>query len=123
MNIDLTPIANAVITLVALLITTFLIPWLKAKAGAEKFAEIEKWTRVAVNAAEMIYKESGMGETKKQYVINYLKAKGYALDLDTVETLIEAAVLEMKQKAPVAIPVIPVDIPLVAGGEGTEGVE
>lgn len=104
MTIDLTPIANAVITLVALLITTFLIPWLKTKAGAEKFAEIEKWTRVAVNAAEMIYKESGMGEAKKQYVVNYLNARGYKLDMDTVETLIEAAVLELKQKEPVVIP-------------------
>lgn len=104
MSIDLTPIVNAVITLVALLITTFLIPWLKAKAGAEKFAEIEKWTKIAVNAAEMIYKESGMGATKKEYVVNYLKAKGYTLDMDTVETLIEAAVLELKQKEPVVIP-------------------
>lgn len=120
MNIDLTPIFDAVITLVTLLITAFFIPWLKARAGAERFEEIEKWTRIAVNAAEMIYKESGMGEAKKTYVINYLKTKGYTLDLDTVETLIEAAVLEMKLKAPPVL--VPVEIPLVVG-EGTEGVE
>ena len=30
--IDLTPIANAIISLAALLITTFLIPWIKANS-------------------------------------------------------------------------------------------
>ena len=120
MNINLTPIADAVITLVALLITTFLIPWLKRRAGAEKFAEIEKSTKIAVNAAEMIYKGSGMGEKKKEYVVNYLKAKGYTLDMDTVGALIEAAVLDMKMKAPVVI--APIEIPVV-GDEGTEDIE
>lgn len=120
MTVDLTPIVEALIALATLLITTFLIPWIKTKLSAEKFAEVEKWTRIAVNAAEMIYKESGMGEAKKTYVINYLKTKGYTLDLDTVETLIEAAVLEMKLKAPAVI--VPVEIPTV-GDEGTEGVE
>lgn len=121
MTIDLTPIANAVITLAALLITTFLIPWIKTKVNAEKFAEIQKWTKIAVEAAEMIYKESGMGEAKKKYVTEYLKGKGYTLDMDTVETLIEATVLELKQKEPVVIP-LPVEIPYIEG-EGTEDVE
>lgn len=120
MSVDLTPIFDAVITLVTLLITAFFIPWLKARAGAERFEEIEKWTKIAVNAAEMIYKESGAGGAKKAYVVNYLKAKGYTLDMDTVEALIEAAVLDMKLKAPVVI--APVEIPVVEG-EGTEDVE
>ena len=98
--IDLTPIANAIITLAALLITTFLIPWIKAKVSAEKLAEIQKWTTIAVEAAEMIYRESGMGEAKKKYVDGYLKSKGYTLDQDTVDALIEAAVKEMQQKEP-----------------------
>lgn len=101
--IDLTPIANAVITLAALLITTFLIPWIKAKVSAERFAEIQKWTTIAVEAAEMIYRESGMGEAKKKYVDNYLKSKGYTLDQDTVDALIEAAVKEMQQKEAIII--------------------
>lgn len=96
--IDITPIANAVITLAALLITTFLIPWIKAKVSAEKLAEVQRWTTIAVEAAEMIYKATGMGEAKKKYVDEYLKAKGYTLNQDTIDALIEAAVLEMKQK-------------------------
>lgn len=94
--IDLTPIANAVITLVALLVTTFLIPWIKAKVSNEKLEHLKKWTTIAVEAAEMVYKESGMGEAKKKYVQSYLSTKGFTLDIDTVDALIEAAVLEMK---------------------------
>ena len=32
--IDLTPIVNALITLLGLLLTTFLIPWIKVKVSA-----------------------------------------------------------------------------------------
>lgn len=93
--IDLTPIVNTVITLLAMLITTFLIPWIQTKATNEKLGQIEKWTKIAVEAAEMIYTESGMGEAKKAYVTNYLKKKGYDLDVDTVDALIESVVHQL----------------------------
>ena len=97
--IDLTPIVNAIITLVALLLTTFLIPWIRTKVSNEKLEEIRKWTSVGVKAAEMIYNESGMGEAKKKYVRKFLESKGYKLDIDTVDALIEATVREMQQEA------------------------
>lgn len=111
--IDLTPIANAVITLVALLITAFLIPWLKAKIAAEKLEDIKKWVTIAVQAAEMIYESSDSGPLKKTYVKNYLNARGYDIDWNSLNVLIESAVLEMKQKEPVKIVMPPI-------GEGTE---
>lgn len=97
--IDLTPIVNALITLVALLLTTFLIPWIRTKISNEKLEAAKKWTTVGVKAAEMIYKESGMGEAKKKYVRKFLESKGYKLDIDTVDALIEATVREMQQEA------------------------
>lgn len=97
--IDLTPIVNALITLVALLLTTFLIPWIRTKISNEKLEAVKKWTTVGVKAAEMIYKESGMGEAKKKYVRKFLESKGYKLDIDTVDALIEATVREMQQEA------------------------
>lgn len=63
--IDLTPVVNALITLLGLLLTTFLIPWIKLKVSTEKLEQVKKWTAVGVKAAEMIYKESGMGEAKR----------------------------------------------------------
>lgn len=97
--IDLTPILNALITLLGLLLTTFLIPWIKLKVNTEKLEAVKKWTTVGVKAAEMIYKESGMGEAKKKYVRKFLESKGYKLDIDTVDALIEATVREMQQEA------------------------
>jgi hypothetical protein len=43
----------------------------------------------------MIYKESGMGKEKKAYVLQYLNKKGFTVDLDTIDNLIENAVLEL----------------------------
>lgn len=97
--IDLTPIVNAFITLIGLLLTTFLIPWIRTKISNEKLKEIQKWTSVGVKAAEMIYKESGMGDAKKKYVRKFLESKGYKLDIDTVDALIEATVRDMQQEA------------------------
>lgn len=97
--IDLTPIVNALITILGLLLTTFLIPWIRTKISNEKLEEVKKWTSVGVKAAEMIYKESGMGDVKKNYVRRFLESKGYKLDIDTVDALIEATVREMQQEA------------------------
>ena len=62
---DLTPIIDAVAKLCLVLITTFLIPWVKKRIDGEKLLEIRKWTMIAVEAAEMIYNDMDMGETKR----------------------------------------------------------
>ena len=96
--IDLTSLFEAVIALIVALISAFLIPYLKRKAGAEKLATIKSWVTVAVQAAEMIFRESEMGEQKKAFVMSFLNAKGYDLDYDTLSALIESAVLELNNK-------------------------
>lgn len=95
--IDLTNIVEIVLMLLAALITTFLIPYIKSKVSTEDFETLKSWVRIAVNAAEMIYSETGMGANKKAYVIEFLNSKGYTLDIDTLNNLIEAAVLELKK--------------------------
>lgn len=94
--IDLTPIANSIIALIAALISAFLIPYIKRKISAEKLAEVQEWVTVAVRAAEMIYTGTGRGAEKKQYVLEFLAEKGYTLDIDSIENLIESAVLDLK---------------------------
>ena len=94
---DITNVVSAVITLLVAVITTFLIPYLKEKVDAEKFEKIKAWTKVAVEAAEMIYNGAGRGAEKKAYVLEYLNSKGYKLDSDTIDKLIESAVLELKK--------------------------
>ena len=95
--VDLTPISTTVLTLIFSLITAFLIPYIKTKVSAEQFATIKLWVQVAVQAAEMLYVGSGRGEEKKKYVIEFLNSKGFTLNAEEIENLIESAVLELKQ--------------------------
>lgn len=95
--IDLTQVITAVFTLIFALITAFLIPYLKSKLSAEQLDTIIMWVDIAVQAAEMIYVGAGRGEEKKQYVLNFLKEKGFTLNTAEIENLIESAVLSLKQ--------------------------
>ena len=97
--IDLTKIALSVIGLVSALLTTFLIPYLRQKLSSARLEEIRIWVNIAVKAAEMLYVGSGRGEEKKEYVLNFLNSKGYTIDAESVENMVEAAVLEMKNAA------------------------
>ena len=97
MTVDLTQIIVAILTLVISAVSAFLIPYSKTKVSAEQFATIKLWVQVAVQAAEMLYVGSGRGEEMKQYVLDFLKSKGFSLNMEEIENLIEAAVLELKQ--------------------------
>ena len=90
--IDLTPIANAAVTLATALITAFLIPYIKSKTTTEQQTQIKAWVRIAVSAAEQIYNGPGKGAEKKEYVQCFLQSKGYKVDFDTLDTLIESEV-------------------------------
>lgn len=94
MNIDYTELLQALIALLATLITTFLIPYLKKKLSVEKLEELKKWVGVAVNAAEQLY-GSKTGQQKKDYVISFLLSKGIVFDIDEVTALIEAEVYKL----------------------------
>lgn len=95
--VDLTQIIVAVLTLVFSLVSVFLIPYLKTMVSTEQFANIQMWVSIAVQAAEMIYVGTGRGEEKKKYVVEFLNSKGFSLNTEEIENLIEAAVLELKQ--------------------------
>jgi hypothetical protein len=95
--VDITTIIEALITLAVALVTAFFIPWLKTKIDAAKLAELDKWVKIAVQAAEMIYTESGMGKFKKNYVKTFLESKGYTYDDESIDVLIESAVLALNK--------------------------
>lgn len=101
MTIDLTRIILAIIAVIGTVITTFVVPLLKAKLDVEKssLSQIQAdmlrlAISTAVTAAEQVYK-SEEGQQKKAYVINYLKQKGYDVDSAAIDTAIEAVVLEL----------------------------
>ena len=95
---DYTMLFEGILTVLFALVTLYVIPWLKTKLSAEDLNEIMKWVKIAVQAAEMIYKEAGMGKAKKAYVIEYLNNIGVKYDADKIDGMIESAVLELKRE-------------------------
>lgn len=94
--INITPLCEAIITLAILVITTFLAPYLKNKMGDQKYNKMKDWIKIGVQAAEMIFTESGLGQKKKEYVLKFLEQKGYTID-ESIDNLVESAVLELKK--------------------------
>ena len=94
--VDLTQVIVAFLTLVFSLVSVYLIPLLKSKVSGEQLETTKFWVNIAVEAAEMIYVGKGKGAEKKAYVEKYLSEKGFHLDTSEIDSLIEAAVLELK---------------------------
>ena len=74
-NINLTPILQALLGLLAAVITYRLVPWLKERTTAEQMQRYQAAVRVAVFAAEQIF-GAGHGAEKMDYAIKYLRDKG-----------------------------------------------
>ena len=96
---DLTPIIQIVIILIGTIITSFLIPWIKSKTTQEQWQTVQNIAKVAVYAAEVLYKGSGRGQEKLEYVMTYIKEfclqKGFSFDDKTIRQAIENAWDEM----------------------------
>ena len=97
MSIDITPIVEAVAALIVALLSAFVIPWIRSKIDASQFAKVKMWVTVAVEAAEQLYNGSGRGAEKKAYVVDFLAKKGFKLDPDSLDALIEAAVFDLPE--------------------------
>ena len=70
---DLTDLILAILTVVFTAISTFLIPDIKSKTTAR-------------------------GQEKKEYVLAFLNSKGYKLDTESIDNMIEAAVLKLQSE-------------------------
>lgn len=93
---DITTIIEAVFALIAVVVTSIVIPYIRSKTTAAQQAEINGWVSIAVAAAEQIYVGQGRGTEKKQYVLNWLAAHNITVDSDKIDAMIEAAVYELK---------------------------
>ena len=100
---DITVIIEAVFALLAAIITAIVIPYIKSKTTASQQAEINAWVKIAVTAAEQIYTDSGRGEEKKAYVLNWLQEHGITVDAEKLDALIEAAVYDLTNNGLIAI--------------------
>lgn len=100
MNETLFNIVLGLIPVLGTIITGFIVPLIISKIGTEKLNKIIKWVGRAVKAAEKLFPESGTGEQKKKYVINFIdklfNKKKIVITKEQIEVLLEAAVEELK---------------------------
>ena len=87
MNIDLTPIIQAIIALLASIVTYKLIPWLKARTTAEQQSMMRAAVKTLVFAAEQIY-GAGQGAEKLDFVIRQLENQGFTANRLEVEAAV-----------------------------------
>ena len=87
MNIDLTPIFQAIIALLAALVTYKLIPWIKARTTESQQALLTATVKTLVYAAEQLY-GAGKGAEKLDYVIKELEARGFTADRAAIEAAV-----------------------------------
>lgn len=85
--IDLTPIINAIIALIAAIISVKVIPWIKAKTTNEQQAMLRAAVKTLVFAAEQIY-GAGRGEDKLDFVVKQLEKQGFTADRVEIEAAV-----------------------------------
>lgn len=100
MNPELiTKLVEAIVTVVVVIISAYVIPWLKNKVGEDKYATIIEFAEIVVRSAEKIYTPEQWQE-KKKYAVNLVieKAKNLGIDLsvEEVNAIIEGAVQAVK---------------------------
>ena len=86
--IDFTPILQALIGLLASIITVWVIPWIKARTTNEQQAGIRATVRTLVFAAEQLF-GAGNGEAKLEFVMGQLRQKGINVDRNEVEAAVK----------------------------------
>lgn len=97
MVFDMNDVVKVLISLFAALMTCFIVPLIKSKTTSAQFTQIQLWVRIAVQAAEQLFKGSGRGQEKKQYVLEFLLGKGVKIDEDVLDALIESTVFDLPQ--------------------------
>ncbi len=97
MNELLLQILLVIVSLIGVLITYVLVPYLNARTTETQQKQIALWVQIAVEAAEQIINKAGAGLDKKAYVLSVLNEKGIKVTAEQLDTLIEAAVYQLNK--------------------------
>lgn len=92
--IDLTPIFEALIALLAAIVTYKVVPWVKARTTNEQQAMLKATIKTLVFAAEQLY-GAGEGEAKLDYVIAQLNEKGFTAERAEIEATIKENIVAL----------------------------
>lgn len=99
-NSNLYQLLNALIPVLGVILTAFVIPLIASKVGEANLAKYLSWARIVVGAMEAIYSESGKGKEKKHQAVLYLQNMfGDKLSNKEIDLLVENAVNELNMVA------------------------
>ena len=91
-------IVEGIIAILLIVITRYLIPFIKNKIGDDQFTKLAGWVKFAVLKAEQVL-TAETGEQKKEYVISFIdevRAENKInVTAEQLDVLIESAVKEM----------------------------
>lgn len=91
---NITSIIISLIGLCFAVLTCAIVPTLKAKYGQERINAMLQWVSIGVRTAEQLYSKND-GSAKRQYVIDFLNSKGYTIEKDKIDIVLEAYVHEL----------------------------
>lgn len=96
---DITLIIKGILYLIIGGLTIFVTVFLRGKMSTQAYNNLCTCIYYGVHAAEQLF-YSNQGKEKYEYVLDYLRSKGYNVDNESLEmefkTLIEAAVKELR---------------------------
>lgn len=87
----MTELTKGIVSVVLILITAFVIPWLKNMVGENKYETIVEYAEIVVRSAEKLYTPEEWS-VKKSYAVHMLNKKAEALGLNISEQEINAIV-------------------------------
>lgn len=114
-----TYILDFVIAVALGLFIKYAVPYVKSKITAENLSFIKTWVESLVAAAEQTITGSKMGSTKKAWVISMLEKLDIVVD-DTVDALIESAVLAINSTVNIVTDAIITGVEQATSGAVTE---
>lgn len=94
--IDFTPLIEALILLLASVITVVIVPALRERYSNEQLEKAKSWVQIAVYAAEKMY-GAGKGDEKLAYAEQILAEHKIKLDTATIKAMVDAELLKMQQ--------------------------
>lgn len=87
----ITKITECAITIILLIVSAYVIPFLKSKIGTDKMQLLKDFVEAAVRAAEQLYKPEEW-KLKKDYVTHLVSEKANDLGIGLNEAEIDAVI-------------------------------
>jgi hypothetical protein len=95
----ITGLTKAIISVVLILVSAYVIPWLKSYVGQNKYDMVVEFAEIVVRSAEKMYSPEEWAQ-KKAYAVNMLSKKAKELGLEIgekeINAIIEGAVQAVK---------------------------